>query len=224
MSSLAQKFSRNVSLLSSSHQNHDINQLLTEEKDVLKSLKTLSKEKTQAARALATWGKKEYDDILDVSEKVDICFENYNEAILSYIGTREEAGWGDSLVHCGTSEHLTLSLPLFPNFIFIIRKVWDLSAATQGYSQQTGRITGSLQQTRENWKVAEGCSQEEQTDRCVNGGTGKPGDYSGTYRGRFVLYKKEIITYGSHDAVWRDEGVGVKGKKIRTFNVERREV
>jgi hypothetical protein len=86
MSSLAQKFNRNVSLLNSSHQNHDINQLLTEEKDVLKSLKALSKEKSQASRAMATWGKKEYDDILDVTEKVDICFENYNEAILGYIG------------------------------------------------------------------------------------------------------------------------------------------
>ncbi|KAI9095543.1 Eisosome component PIL1-domain-containing protein [Phlyctochytrium arcticum] len=53
--------------------------LITEEKDVMKTLQKYSKEKVEAGKYMAVWGKTEHADLTDITEKYSTLFEEFSK-------------------------------------------------------------------------------------------------------------------------------------------------
>ncbi|KNC99737.1 uncharacterized protein SPPG_05117 [Spizellomyces punctatus DAOM BR117] len=59
------------------HDHPELNVLITEEKDVMKELHKFAKEKAEAAKYMAVWGKTEHTDVADITEKYLVLFEEF---------------------------------------------------------------------------------------------------------------------------------------------------
>ncbi|KAJ3033777.1 hypothetical protein HK097_004728, partial [Rhizophlyctis rosea] len=68
------------------HDHKELNVLIKEESDVIKQFKTLGKEASEASKYMTAWGKLEYDDFVDITDKLSILFDEH----VKFINTLSE--------------------------------------------------------------------------------------------------------------------------------------
>ncbi|KAJ3091071.1 hypothetical protein HK102_001797 [Quaeritorhiza haematococci] len=91
LSSFAQDLRRGMASVNPLAHNHvEINVLLQEEKDVIKSCRQLAKEKHEAGHYIDLWGKKEDLDIHDVTAKLCVVIQNFADALKVFADQYEE--------------------------------------------------------------------------------------------------------------------------------------
>lgn len=69
------------------HNHPELNVLVGEEKDVMKELNKFAKEKVEAGKYMAVWGKTEHSDIEDITEKFLTLFEEFAKFHYELIGS-----------------------------------------------------------------------------------------------------------------------------------------
>lgn len=71
--------------------NHvEVNILIQEEKDVMKTIKETGKEKLDAGKYLANWGRREHEDIEDITSKFESMTEEFNKFHLDLVDSYDE--------------------------------------------------------------------------------------------------------------------------------------
>ncbi|KAJ3037295.1 hypothetical protein HDV00_001789 [Rhizophlyctis rosea] len=63
------------------HDHKELNVLIKEESDVIKEFKVLGKELGEAGKYMLAWGKLEYDDFVDITDKLSILFDEHTKFI-----------------------------------------------------------------------------------------------------------------------------------------------